>query len=130
MATKDIQAGNYGAMVRITDDCVAMIFPTSGKPVKAAQIQAEKKAGKETGWYIVPKNYLYGQGQAKLPNGSRVSATWTLPIPMELRKQAFEAAVAKGLKVRPLEEEKEEAPKNELLFSELLTELPTGMKLD
>jgi hypothetical protein len=89
----------------------ALVFAVmkTGKPYKPFALQSERdKNGKETGWYTVPKSLVFAYRSERLADGSRMSINRTKPVTRDERQKLLDAGIAKGLKVRPLEPEKEQ----------------------
>jgi len=88
-------------------DALVFAVAKTDKPYKPFQLVVEKDAkGKDTGWYTVPKSLVFAYRGERLLDGSRISINRTKSVPRTERMALFEAGIADGLKVRPLEDEK------------------------
>lgn len=88
-------------------DALVFAVAKTDKPYKPFALVPEKdKAGKDTGWYTVPKSLVFAYRGERLLDGSRVSINRTKPVARGEREALLKAGVEKGLKVRPLEDEK------------------------
>lgn len=118
----DIQFDDKNVSFNNTDNALVFCIAKTSKPYKAFALQPERdKAGKENGWYVVPKSLVFAYRAEKLADGSRVTCQRTRAVPRTERIALFDAGVAKGLKVRPLEEEKTAKPVAPALTLETLT---------
>lgn len=107
----DIQFDDKNVAFNNTDAALVFCIAKTTKPYKPFALAAEKdKNGKDTGWYTVPKSMVFAHRAEKLADGSRVSVMRTKSVPRNERMALFDAGIASGLKVRPLEEEKTSKP--------------------
>ena len=105
-----------------TDNALVFAIAKTGKPYKPFALAVERDAkGKDTGWYTVPKSMVFAYRAEKLADGSRVNVMRTKSVPRGERQSLFDAGVAKGLKVRPLEPEREQRERPAALTLETLT---------
>lgn len=103
----DIQFDEKNVSFTNTDAALVFCVAKTTKPYKPFALAAERdKTGKENGWYTVPKSLVFAHRSEKLADGSRVNIMRTRPVSHADRLALFDAGIAKGLKIRPLEEEK------------------------
>jgi hypothetical protein len=90
-----------------TDAALVFCVAKTTKPYKPFALAIERdKNGKETGWYTVPKSLVFAHRAEKLADGSRVNIMRTKTVLRAEREALLKAGIEKGLKVRPLDEEK------------------------
>ncbi len=92
-------------------------LPKGVKP-KARQL---KLVDEKRGIYAVPKSDVFAYTKVKLADGSTVTILRYKAIPRTERQAAFDAGVAKGLKVQALETERadREGPPRKVSFDSL-----------
>lgn len=86
----------------------ALVFAVAktSKPYKDFALAEEYVNGKHTGWYTVPKSFVFAYRAEKLADGSRVNVVRTKTVPYEMRKALFAKGIADKLKVREIGDER------------------------
>lgn len=99
-----------GVIMENRETVIALAIPKKAALRKPRGLHLDPVATKKNngvGVYIVPKSDTYVYVKEVLADGSVMQLTRYKPIPRADREAMFAAGIAKGLKVVPLEKEKE-----------------------
>ena len=105
-----------------TDKVLLVGIAPATTPYKVFELQVERdaKTKKETEWYTVPKSLMFAHRVEKLADGSRLTIMRSREVPFADRKALFDAGIAKGLKVRPVEPNEAKAEREHLTLEALM----------